>query len=324
MSQITFRVDYPQSFARGVDCPQPPLVTIDVDPSTLASVDRESLAARLNGSGDVCSVDQEGYWHCGNTRYPRRDYGPPDRNGDCRPPLVCAATPRVEDLLAAIRAEDDCIVRHAAAVRAKQDAADQAARAELAAWLARDDDSLVSVQRYSTYHGELRQGWYPAVNTADWTGPNRPTLIDDPAAREKMARVDAIVRERNRVKVAEIVAEREAAARERADWIHQRGSARLKRLAAEGIDHDKTYRAERDTYEREQFAAFLATDRPGWTAVTEAELDRDIRDVSSRTLALLDAARQTAPTAALAKLKASGKYVCVEEFRGKLIYWPRD
>lgn len=126
MSKITYRVNYAMSFARGVDCPQPPIVTVDVDPATLSDEDRNTIASRLNQSGDVCSRSAEGYWLSAGdherslTRPERRDPDPGSRGHWLTPTLVLADTPRLEDLLAAIRAEDAAIARYAAAEAAAE------------------------------------------------------------------------------------------------------------------------------------------------------------------------------------------------------------
>jgi hypothetical protein len=115
-----------------------------------------------------------------------------------------------------------------------------------------------------------------------------------------------------------------AVAADRRTWIEVHGSPRLRRLAAEGIDHYATYQRERARHEAREFAALLAAERPGWTEVAEDQLDLPVRDVSSRTLALLDAARVQAPGCRLARHKGLDRYVAVEQYAGRWIYWPQD
>jgi hypothetical protein len=69
---------------------------------------------------------------------------------------------------------------------------------------------------------------------------------------------------------------------ERAAWVNEFGSRRLKRLLAENIEHMAVYRDER-----------LALDMPGWAWLTdEVELD-DPRNPPTEALDLLDRARAT-------------------------------
>ena len=49
MSAVTFRVDFPRSFAEGVSCPLPPVVTLEVD---LSPEHRNLISSRLNEEGD--------------------------------------------------------------------------------------------------------------------------------------------------------------------------------------------------------------------------------------------------------------------------------
>lgn len=113
------------------------------------------------------------------------------------------------------------------------------------------------------------------------------------AQTAERARKDAELRERrerDRQERERAEAARAAYAREREEWIKAHGSQRLKRLLAEGIGLDETYRAER-----------LAQERPGF--LWDSEVCGDfvgIRDAGEEALAALDEARQVAPDAKLA------------------------
>lgn len=74
----------------------------------------------------------------------------------------------------------------------------------------------------------------------------------------------------------------------RAAWINQRGSRRLKRLLAEGIEHEAVYRDER-----------LAMERPGWEWEPDEIALHSPRNPPEEALDLLDRARTTAPDAVL-------------------------
>jgi hypothetical protein len=104
------------------------------------------------------------------------------------------------------------------------------------------------------------------------------------------------------------------------DWCEANGSARLKRIAAEGFLESSmaVYRDER-----------LVFERPGWGWIPTAQ------EVSLRNpvapgedeFALLDAAREVSPEAKLhyATLgKGSGCFVAVDSFLGRQIWFPGD
>ena len=111
---------------------------------------------------------------------------------------------------------------------------------------------------------------------------------------------------------------------ERADWIATHGSAKLQRMVAEGIGHEKTYESERSKWEAAQFGAALETERPGWYPVRDKSDLVEAADVSLRALTILDAARRLDPAAKLMRRKADKVYVAVGTFRGRLIAWPKD
>ena len=72
-------------------------------------------------------------------------------------------------------------------------------------------------------------------------------------------------------------------------WIAEHGSARLKRLVVEGIEHDNVYLDER-----------LAMERPGWAYEADRQGEaKDVRNARQEGLDLLDEARKTDPAAKL-------------------------
>lgn len=76
---------------------------------------------------------------------------------------------------------------------------------------------------------------------------------------------------------------------ERQSWIEEHGSDRLRRCAAEGIEHDAIYRDER-----------LALERPGWSWYDDVDgRTCEARNPPGETFALLDEARKTEPAAQL-------------------------
>lgn len=111
---------------------------------------------------------------------------------------------------------------------------------------------------------------------------------------------------------------------ERADWIAEHGSERLRRLVAEGIEHDAVYRDER-----------LAVDRPGWDWLADSDWGEaslaEPRNASEAALRLLDRARKSDPAAHLQYFvlqqdddTTDRGYVVVTEFLGRDIVWNDD
>lgn len=130
----------------------------------------------------------------------------------------------------------------------------------------------------------------------------RKAVEADPRITERLeaakARYEEQMRREKAEREARIAAEeaaKQAAAAEKRAWIEAHGSQRLKRLLAEGIEHDAIYRDER-----------LAHDCPGWTW-EENICGRgrkykisEPRNAPEEALDLLDRARQTVPDATLA------------------------
>lgn len=326
MSQITFAIDYSSSFRRGVDCPLPPRVTLDVEPANLPTEERELIAARLTQDGIVQSIDAGGRPRTRDTGE-RRNY-----SAVYEPIPVTAATANLAGILAAIREENVVIDRVRETERAKTaeqhrqyaDAAAAASRLVVA------DPSLAvyPIRPHSAdpldpgSHGD---GHLRGVESGGvYVGVSDLSAEAQDSARLLSAQIVAEIERRKIARTERDAAEAANRQRDRDDWISTHGSARLKRLVAEGIENDKTYESERAKYEAEQLAAALASERPGWYAIDADDLNTDIADVGSRTLALLDAARLVAPAAQLGKLRSSGKYVAYETFRGHTIVWPRE
>jgi len=115
------------------------------------------------------------------------------------------------------------------------------------------------------------------------------------AAKERYEEQLRRERAEHAARIAAEDAAKQAAAAEKRAWIEAHGSQRLKRLLAEGIEHDAIYRDER-----------LAHDCPGWTW-EENICGRgrkykisEPRNAPEEALDLLDRARQTVPDATLA------------------------
>lgn len=109
--------------------------------------------------------------------------------------------------------------------------------------------------------------------------------------------------------------------RERERWIADTGSAHLKRLVAEGIEHGRLYRNER-----------LAAERPSWKWWDRPEADLlEARNPSPEAIRLLDAARAWDPRAELrfgTEPLAGGEvrtfYVAASSFLGRIaVYFGR-
>jgi hypothetical protein len=129
---------------------------------------------------------------------------------------------------------------------------------------------------------------------------NEDTLDDDLCTkyREALAKNTKQVERREKAKQEAKRAEKQARTdydNERAAWISEHGSPRLKRLAEEKLRHNETYLTER-----------LAAERPGWSYHEDVcGEEKKIRDAESDALDALDEARQTAPDATLGWLSDS-------------------
>lgn len=296
-TRLIFAVDPQASFRRGVPCPTPPKVAIEVDPAMLSDEERDLIASHLVATGEVTS-----------NRAPFE--------------LVTADEPTVAGLIAAVRRD----VAKGEAIAA-QEAANVAARLDRArVWLAHASVQQADAGTGSNWHSGLKRYVRYQRHAISSGVEFFESHYHDVLALPEYVALQAEVERLNAAEFAAAVAAEEAEQRrreqEQESWIAAHGSARLKRLVAEGIGWSKTYESERNKYEESQFAAALAAERPGWYEVQEGDLDRDLADVSSRALALLDAGRQIDPEATLARVKASGKYVIVAEFRGRVIAWP--
>ena len=160
----------------------------------------------------------------------------------------------------------------------------------------------------------------------------RKAVEADPRITERLeaakARYEEQMRREKAEREARIAAEnaaKQAAIAEKRAWIEAHGSPRLKRLLAEGIEHDAVYRDER-----------LAHDYPGWTWEEDICGEDggeyrlcDPRNAPVEALDLLDRARKTVPDAALAYYIVYGNddddgivergYVAKADFLGRTI-----
>ena len=160
----------------------------------------------------------------------------------------------------------------------------------------------------------------------------RKAVEADPRITERLeaakARYEEQMRREKAEREARIAAEnaaKQAAIVEKRAWIEAHGSPRLKRLLAEGIEHDAVYRDER-----------LAHDYPGWTWEEDICGEDggeyrlcDPRNAPEEALDLLDRARKTVPDAALAYYIVYGNddddgivergYVAKADFLGRTI-----
>lgn len=117
--------------------------------------------------------------------------------------------------------------------------------------------------------------WIPVSPLGDYDD------LRGPAAEEAARRTQLAKEEAERQQAARKAAEA-AAEDERAAWIEQHGSVRLKRLVKEGIEHKAVYRDER-----------LAKERPGWRTITSVPGGyEEPRNPPMAALELLDEARQ--------------------------------
>jgi hypothetical protein len=324
MSKITFRVDFASSFRRGINCPIPPIVTMEVDPAKLPAPDRDLLASRLNSSGDVCSVtfrdtidNPSAFWLDGSL-----SPNPPERTSPGSygrtgiPSIVTANEPTLAGVLEAIREEDAKIsAKVAKKIKERNDRLDLAR-----AWAARGeivpDRRSRNTPYYTPYEGFTFAGGFYSSHYDDVK-----ELPEVQAYLAKVQEADNAAFAEHLRRIAQRQADEIAS---QLSWIQSHGSPRLKRLVAEGIDHAATYTKEHDAWEAKQFDVALTAERPGWRKSSDTEITTEISDVTNRAFALLDAARKLDANAKLAKLRDSGKYVAYSTFMGVTIVWPQD
>lgn len=121
---------------------------------------------------------------------------------------------------------------------------------------------------------------------------------------------EAVVAAKRAAEAEQEAAERAVYEAERAAWVAAHGSAHLRAVAAEAIEHDGLYRDER-----------FAAERPGWARARElVDKDpgvRDPRNPPPEALDLLRQARKTDPEARLVWAQLEGWEI--ETWRGYLV-----
>lgn len=301
---LTFSCDVAEAVRRGVNCPIPPAVQLPVDLTQVDPADLVLLAARINEKGQILRRDTER----GNLTW-----------------QIIAPEPTLAGLLEAVRANE-------AAYQEQQQYRREQAEAEIVGYCSRDVDRGLR----KCYEGVLLT-W----SVIEYVGAYYASMgLSDPRVAARQALLAAEAKRRNEEAQRERAEQEERARQERSEWIAAHGSARLKRLAAEGIGHEKTYTSERTAWEANQEVsarqAIIEEQLPGWfplgSAAQRKELVAPVADVGVRTLALLDAARAMAPsvTVTLGKLingcdgVDAGRIIAVAEIEGRLFGWPRD
>lgn len=352
VSKIVFAVDYAESFRRGVNCPLPPRVELEVDVAALPAEDRELLAGRVLNSGELPARDEQG-------RYGTR--GAPNRSGcwyrtvadavyhgaaEGGVRLVLAPEPTLAGVLERLRCEETAIAtyadRQAAEAQGKK-LADRKTALEYASQPITQQQCTVRVDLHADGTIGLEQTHWsiPAGTIASQTATYLREYVvyhstvrgdltpeEDAAYQARHDRLDAESDSRKQAAVDIAAAELRAKHwQQRLDWIKQHGSLKLRRMVAEGIGYAKTYGIERAKYDADEFARALAEQRPGWRLIAADDLQQDVADVSLRALAILDAARTdkvSIEPVKLGKEKSTGKYVAWQRFRDVLIIWPAE
>jgi hypothetical protein len=318
MSQIRFYVDLGESMRRGVSCPTEQPVTVEVDPAGLTEEARKLIGDRLDEDGFVRSRAEDGYFYS-------------------RPKAVRAGAPTVDAVVEAIKAEEEAVrtrpERRAAEEKAKEEERLARARRDVAEpmaagytrYLALFDTGAVADLGYRYRDAGVVQ-LVAYEYQGRWLGSDAKLL---PEGVELAARLEAETAAAREAARRDAEAEARALDEPRRAWVRWHGSARLRRLLAEGIHHLKTYEAEHAAWERARLGAELADARPGWVVVAEGDLATDLADVGARAIAVLDAARAAVAGAKLGKLKATGRHVAYAPFTTSygltvLTCWPKD
>ena len=299
MTKVTFDVDLQQAFRLGHDCPVPPRFNLDVDPAAISPEARELISARLNDDGQVCAIRVEDGTFFGHSR-------PQNKTASSEPALVVASAPTIDSLVLAIQKEE-LERERLAETRAIDEIREEELRLSrdsiaIEAAISAGPDALLSRLFDGTWTYERVSGVSPQADQSDQR------------LQELYADAQAAVDVRNE-------AEQAIASTQRAEWIMDYGSPRLRRLLTEGMSLDRTYQAERTAWEHRQFMSLVNEKRPGWIEPV-APLEPSVSDAFARDFAILDAARKVAPKAKLGRYM--GRVVCWEEFQGRTIIWPRD
>ena len=313
MTSITFSVAIDKAISSGHNCPIPPVCNLSVDVPALTQEQRELIASRITATGMIHSRDEDGREH---------------------PIPVTADAPTVEALCAAIAAENEAIATYA-----DRQAAAKAAEAEadrVASEAALDSALVAPVGRAASrvyLRGDLSVGVYApgSIESVEWQYDQwsvsylpDASIRDSDRAKTVAAECQRLTNESSAKAIAAAAAKLEQLVQDRRDWVAAHGSTRLRRMMVEGIDCESTYQSERSRFEASAFDADLAEARPGWAPCEESEIDRDIKDVSLQSLALIEAGRATCQNCRLVRHTGMGRLVCVDEYCGRLICWPKD
>lgn len=302
----------------GTDSP----ASISVDVSTLSQDDRDEFASRL----DFASQSDEQYRGMKRgSAYLRGHSSSGSREG-----ILTLSRPTLEGLLEAFADYRSIPARLAAEKQARVDAAIAAAHEKLAAepqiirrecTLSLRRDGTIDHHNHGvrlahiTYH-------YDAEVLSGYTAPDTPAeLVNLVMARE------AMYKERTEA-AAELARDRAHLQlladhwQPRLNWVAQHGSRDLNRMVSENIDWADVYDEERAKWEDALDSGAMLESCPGWIVLDEPEKLGPPKRPRARAWAILDAARQTVPTAKLGML--GSKYVAYAQYLGKTIIWPAD
>ena len=262
--KVSVQVSLKRAFAAGINCKAEEI--LDLDPAQLPE--------------DVCAV--VALRLCVQHKHEGTD-ARLDSHGSCSG-LGALAAPTVEALISRARdiiAEEKLAAEKLAAQYAVNETK---ALAFLARYEERPLDALDGATSAKT---EEYGNWFRGYSS--WHNP-----IEDSAI---LARVAAVLytidtestrrtTENKQRAEAEDAARKEAALRERNDWIAAHGSPRLRGMLKHGIECDAVYRDER-----------LASERPGWNWESPEGDDEAPRNVPQAALDLLDECAEVAPDA---------------------------
>lgn len=282
--QITTEITVQDALRLGVE---PGDRTYEIDVAALSAEQRRDIAAELDG-------DTTRVWYLGSYLQ--------------------------ADTLAGVV---DAIVAKRARERERKREAQARAEAALAQWLRDGADINKAWVDVSADAVMVRVYGGPSISLPV-TGLDADRIRQQIAERCEQAHEREIARERAEADREQVRVEAAAAYdAERAQWISEHGSKRLRICLAEDIECDAAYRDER-----------LAVERPGWQWMADVDGDDDdARNPPVDALDILDVARQTAPDAVLRYWERDGSidpdtgeetdewrgYVALAEYLGRQI-----
>lgn len=302
-TSVIVNVDREAAIRQGINGTESP-VTVDLDVSLMGQADRDEVARRLYRKGDggtiLMGLNSDGHLCCG--------------------PMT-VNSPTQAGVLEKF-AKDHQRLAELEAKRKAREAEEEKRYAEASEKVAKNPhDAVCPIRPHS--NDPLDRGSFGDGNY----NPGAFGIGYEKLSPEAKAAVDGVMAEiKAEIERRKQERERRKELRELEDlrWIDEHGSERLRTMKTEGIPYEKTFREEKAAFEQAEFDRKLETHRPGWFEVDEDDIREEISDVPESAILILKAGRERAGDCRLAWHHDEERYVCVEDFAGRLIMWPGE